>query len=288
MLSNFQPSLKRVLVHEGGYSNHPKDPGGATMKGVIQRVYDAYREDRGVAKQSVRFISNVETGDIYRRQYWDAIKGDDLPLGLDYVVFDGAVNSGPKQSLKWLQKALAALKLYAGKIDGVWGLGTKTAVAAVNDIDALIARICDVRFVFLKALKTWSTFGKGWSHRVNQVGDAGQDWANGSVPSDANTTYIAGADAKAVVEDAKPRPTKAVADAAVGGGISVATAAQGLQEAIEQLTPLAGTSTTISTIVAFLTVAGVAITAGGIAWRFWQKSREYERADALNLTEVAA
>ncbi|WP_377846987.1 glycosyl hydrolase 108 family protein [Bosea sp. UC22_33] len=78
---NFAPALTRALTHEGGFSNHKDDPGGATMKGVTQRVYDAYRERRGLPQQSVRLISEAEIQEIYRKQYWNVIKGDKLPKG---------------------------------------------------------------------------------------------------------------------------------------------------------------------------------------------------------------
>ncbi|WP_058633833.1 glycoside hydrolase family 108 protein [Aureimonas ureilytica] len=187
--ANYSPALARILVHEGGYANHPKDPGGATMKGVTQRVYDAFRERSGLPKVSVRLISTAELETIYADQYGRAVCFDQLPIGLDYVVFDGAVHSGPAQSVKWLQRALQSLGLYVGKIDGIPGNGTLAAVDRVNDVDALIARICDLRLAFLKALKTYATFGKGWRVRVDQVGDAGQDWADGSVPRAAASRW---------------------------------------------------------------------------------------------------
>lgn len=104
-------------------------------------------------------MTPVERDDIYDRQYWDAVKADQLPAGVDYVVFDGAVNSGPMQSIKWLQRALQPV--YTGQIDGVMGLATLAALNATNNHDALVDRICDRRLAFLKALRTWCTFGRG-------------------------------------------------------------------------------------------------------------------------------
>lgn len=161
--ANFAASLALVLKHEGGFSNHPRDPGGATMQGVIQRVYDAYRKRRGLARQSVRWIDKDELHEIYKRQYWDEIKGDVLPKGVDYCVFDGAVNSGPRQSAKWLQRALGV------KADGVIGMVTLGAVDAHKNRSALIAAICKRRMSFLQRLRHWITFGKGWTNRVRGV-----------------------------------------------------------------------------------------------------------------------
>lgn len=115
----FDRALPHVLVHEGGKVDHPKDPGGRTNKGVTQRVYNAWRSKSNLPPRDVYLIADMEVAAIYRFQYWDAIMGDRLPEGVGYVVFDGAVNSGPKQSIKWLQRALSSL--YTGKVDGVMG-----------------------------------------------------------------------------------------------------------------------------------------------------------------------
>lgn len=174
--SNFDAALARVLVHEGGYSNHPKDPGGATMRGIIQKVYDAYRSSKGQPTRSVRQLTDDEMRDIYRRQYWDAIQGDKLPAGIDYVTFDGAVNSGPGQSAKWLQRALGLTA------DGQVGALTLNAAAYHSNRVALVDRICDQRLAMLKTLRTWPTFGKGWARRVADVRSAGKIMATGFAP----------------------------------------------------------------------------------------------------------
>ena len=163
MKRNFERSLKLVLVHEGGWSNHPADPGGATMKGVIQRVYDAYKDRRGERRRSVRSITNDELYEIYRWQYWTAVHGDELPSGLDYCVFDAAMSSGPTQAAKWLQRALGGIK-----VDG--HIGMVTMAAAVQcDVPKTIARMCAHRLRMLQGLKTWRVFGKGWGRRVAGV-----------------------------------------------------------------------------------------------------------------------
>lgn len=285
--SNFAPSLKRVLVHEGGYSNHKEDNGGATMKGVIQRVYDAYRTNLGRVRQSVRLITEDELQDIYRRQYWNAIRGDELPVGIDYVVFDGAVNSGPKQSLKWLQKALAQKGYYKAKIDGVWGEATRAALKMASNHDELVDLICDIRMKFLRALSDWKHFGKGWQSRVSGVRVAGKNMAVGmfTTPPALVDISVNPETPKATIDNAIKRPTKAVADAAVGTGAGIAGAAQAVQQAIEQLAPLAAAGGSVTTIVTYLTLGGVFLALGGIAMRVFQKSKEAQRADDLNLTD---
>lgn len=174
MRGNLEQALRLVLAHEGGYVNHPQDPGGATNKGVTQRVYDAYRQRKGLGAQSVRGITADEVADIYKRQYWDAVKGDDLPAGLDYAVFDYAVNSGPRRAIQDLQRELGV------KPDGIIGQLTLAAVSA-QDVYGLIDRLCSRRLRFLRGLKHYKTFGRGWERRVAEVAEAAVAMAQGSV-----------------------------------------------------------------------------------------------------------
>ena len=103
MKENYNFCLQQVLKYEGGFSNHPNDPGGATMRGVTQDVYDGWRKAHNQPVQSVKNISNDELQGIYRQLHWDKIRGDDLPSGLDLAVFDFAVNSGVNRASKYLQ-----------------------------------------------------------------------------------------------------------------------------------------------------------------------------------------
>lgn len=147
-------SLAKVLVHEGGYVNHPADPGGPINHGVTQRVHDGYRKGTGLPVRSVKHITVEEVQNIYDRQYWDAVKGDLLPDGVDYVVFDGGVR-GPSARSCGLKQALRPT--YKGPIDGVMVIETIAAPKAVNDNDALIDRICDAHMSFLRHLSTFRT-----------------------------------------------------------------------------------------------------------------------------------
>lgn len=162
MRSNFDKALASVLVHEGGYVNHPKDPGGATNKGVTQAVYDDWRQDKGLARRSVRDIAPVEVMAIYKLLYWDRVKGDELPAGVDYCVFDFAVNSGVNRAARFLQRAVGVAE------DGQLGPVTLKAVAAAEP-RCLVDAISFARLSFLKGLTHFSTFGKGWTRRVEDV-----------------------------------------------------------------------------------------------------------------------
>lgn len=94
MRANFDASLAAVLQHEGGWSNDPHDPGGATNRGVTQGTYDLWRVDHQLPKRSVKHITPAEVMAVYKKRYWDAVRGDEMPSGVDYCLFDFAVNSG--------------------------------------------------------------------------------------------------------------------------------------------------------------------------------------------------
>ena len=161
MEANFQRSLSLVLKHEGGWADHPADPGGATNRGITIAVF---REVYGKGKtvDDLKRITDEQVAHIYRTRYWAKVRGDDLPAGLDYAVFDFAVNSGPARAAKYLQRIVGVMQ------DGVIGPQTLAAVAE-HDPAKLITRLCDDRLAFLKGLSTWPTFGKGWSRRVEDV-----------------------------------------------------------------------------------------------------------------------
>jgi lysozyme family protein len=164
MQSNLPKSLQYLYVSEGGYSNDAHDPGGPTKLGVIQSEYDAYRRHRSLPARSVRYIEMPEVEEIYKFQYWDRVRGDELPSGVDYIVFDDAVNTGPRQAIKNLQRALNKLGNEL-VVDGVLGLLTMTAI---KDADSarLIQRYALTRMSFYRAIPGWRYFGIGWTHRL--------------------------------------------------------------------------------------------------------------------------
>lgn len=166
MKENFDAALAAVLHHEGGYVNHPADPGGMTNLGVTRRVWQEW-VGREVSEQEMRSLTPEAVGPMYKAKYWDKIKGDDLPAGVDYVVFDAAINSGPGRAAKWLQECVGATP------DGAIGPATLRAVAEA-DPEELIARYQERRRDFLQSLNTWPTFGKGWGRRVDEVASAAQ------------------------------------------------------------------------------------------------------------------
>lgn len=158
---NFAKSLALVLKSEGGWSDNPADPGGATMKGVTLATFRAYIKPGGT-KAELRAITDAQLSACYRRQYWDAVLGAELPDGVDYAVFDFAVNSGPSRAAKYLQAVVGVAQ------DGRIGPATVKAAKA-KPAGVVIDALCDDRMAFLKRLPTWGTFGRGWSDRVKSV-----------------------------------------------------------------------------------------------------------------------
>jgi lysozyme family protein len=162
MQSTFEACLLRLLAHEGGYTNHPSDPGGPTNFGITIGDYRKYLEPNATAAD-VRAMKIDDAKRIYRSKYWDAQRCDELPAGVDYAIFDYGVNSGLGRSGKVLRRAL--------KLPDNSSAVTEPVIAAARSIDPriLIVAICDERLHFLQSLKTWSVFGAGWSRRVAEV-----------------------------------------------------------------------------------------------------------------------
>lgn len=164
MKANYQDCLNRLLKDEGGYTNHPLDPGGPTNFGITLTDYRKYINKNGVA-EDVKNMSVTDAKSIYKSKYWDAINGDTLPSGVDYTCFDYAVNSGLGRPRKALQrfKSLSGTKL----------------IDAIND----------ERLAFLRGLSTFPTFGKGWTRRVQGV----RDYSKVLAKRDATSGTAAGA-----------------------------------------------------------------------------------------------
>jgi lysozyme family protein len=164
MKGNFDAALAAVLKHEGGWADHPADPGGATMKGVTKRTLEAHL-GREVTKDELRAISDETLAAIYRRGYWDAVWADELPAGVDYVVFDCAVNSGPRRAILFAQAVARVTQ------DGAIGPKTLAAIkaACAEGAEGFIEEYSEARQAFLQALPTFQVFGRGWTRRVDDV-----------------------------------------------------------------------------------------------------------------------
>ena len=169
---NFERALKFVLDAEGGFFNHPHDSGGKTMKGILQRVYDRYRDDKQETRRCVREITDDEVEDLYYNEYWVPGKCYKFPWPLYAVHFDGCVNTGVGQASKFLQRAVGS------KADGAIGPKTIIAYEAKVDevgVDAIVQDILEQRKGFYDLLvyknPTQKSFIKGWDNRLNNLKD---------------------------------------------------------------------------------------------------------------------
>jgi lysozyme family protein len=162
MQSNFERCLPLLLAHEGGYTNHPSDPGGPTNFGITIEDYRRYVKVNATPAD-VRKMKLDEAKIIYREKYWDAQRCDELPPGVDYAIFDYGVNSGIGRSGKVLRRTLGLPDDTSAVTDAV------VAAAYAVDQKTLIVAICDERLRFLQSLKTWPVFGRGWGRRVAEV-----------------------------------------------------------------------------------------------------------------------
>jgi lysozyme family protein len=161
MRQNFAQALQAVLKHEGGFVNNPKDPGGMTNLGCTKAVWEEHC-GHPVEEKAMRALTPADVAPLYKRKYWDKVQGDELPNGVDYVVFDCAINSGPGRAAKMLQACVGV------EPDG--GIGPKTLAAVrAADPQQLVKDYAKRRLSFMMDLPTWGTFGKGWTRRVNEV-----------------------------------------------------------------------------------------------------------------------
>ncbi len=159
--SRFEQAVEIVLQHEGGFVHHPQDPGGATKFGITRETLSRVR-GRPVTIEDVRALTRAEAVAVYRGLYWDAVRAEDLPPGLDLAVFDLAVNSGPARAARMLQTVLGVAA------DGIVGPVTLNA-AWQSDPAETIRRLTRARLGFLGRLATWPAFGRGWRRRILAV-----------------------------------------------------------------------------------------------------------------------
>ena len=161
MNRNWNKSFDLVIVNEGGYVDNKLDPGGATNWGCTQAVWEGYIGHK-VSVDDMKALTKEDVKPLYKKRYWDAIHGDAIPSGLDYCLFDCAINSGVNRSAKIIQEIVGVFA------DGAIGNNTVSAINQLNPVTA-INEFCDKRQAFLESLKTFPVFGKGWSKRVSEV-----------------------------------------------------------------------------------------------------------------------
>lgn len=281
MRSDADTALDLILAHEGGKVDHPKDPGGRTNLGITQRVYDGWRVARGLAKRDVWVMPRAEALEIYKAQYLKPIRYAELPPGLNYAVADFAVNSGVSRAVRYLQACLGV------KQDGVIGEITLSKLRGVNDLTSLIDAYCVQRMKFLRGLKTFSTFGVGWTRRVMgdqpgaQRGDHGViDYAYEMATGGAELPLpvaigiregeVTGG--KAEASDIKPMATSEGRTLAVAGAAGVGGVAVAINQVIDQLTPLSESPVIGDTVKVVAAALGV-VSAGMLLYSTLQSLR---------------
>lgn len=161
MIGGFDKCFGQVLQNEGGYVNDPRDPGGRTNLGVTQRAWEAY-VGAPVTETFMRRLTPEQVRPFYKTQYWDKLRCDQLPAGVDYAVFDLGVNSGVNKAAKTLQSIVGTFA------DGKIGPLTLAAASAADPAHVINA-LCDMRLDFLRGLSTFPVYGKGWTRRVTDV-----------------------------------------------------------------------------------------------------------------------
>jgi lysozyme family protein len=203
--TNFDACLPIVLKHEGGYVDHPRDPGGATNLGVTIGTWSAWL-GRRATKAEVKALTVADVKPVYRERYWNVVGADGYRRGADLAVFDAAVNSGPGRATGWAK--------------AVTSTGANT-VAFVN-------AYCDVRLGFLKRLGTWDAFGKGWSRRVADIRAKGVRMAlEAQGLSPANTRNVLFDQATTSKGKVKAEEKKAVVTSTAAAPPALAPAAAG-------------------------------------------------------------
>jgi lysozyme family protein len=259
--NTYDESLRRLLVHEGGYTDHPADPGGPTNFGITIYDYRKYVKP-GASAVDVRAMKVDEAKAIYRAKYWDAQRCNELPAGVDYAVFDYGVNSGIGRSGKVLRRALKLPDNTSTVNDAV------IAAARAANPKVLIGAICDERLRFLQSLKTWGVFGAGWGRRVVEVKALANDFADHAADNvgvaapvvPPQSTPLAATPGKGVV------PVASGASRGSAGAIAAAGAACVSQAHASGAHPVA--------ILAIIVVT-LALALGG--WMFWQRRQQRQQ-----------
>jgi lysozyme family protein len=171
MKKNWDYCFERVLVYEGGYVDHPSDPGGATNLGITIGTLSRWL-GREATKREVKALTAETVKPIYQAYYWGPVRGDLMPSGVDLALFDYAVNSGHGRAIRHFQEVIGV------DVDGAIGTQTLGAVEA-QDPEFMIRALCERRLRFLQGLGTWAVFGRGWGRRVEDVEDRALTLANG-------------------------------------------------------------------------------------------------------------
>lgn len=171
-MATFKNALKELLKHEGGYVNHPRDPGGITNLGVTKRVWERW-VGRDVGEREMRSLKPEDVAPLYYQRYWKKVRADELPPGLALQVFDFGVNAGPRRAIRYLQMVVGTAQ------DGLFGPMTMKAVRKYVEKfgeKKAINRYAAARLRYYRQLRTFRYFGRGWTRRTKEVQQKGLTW----------------------------------------------------------------------------------------------------------------
>lgn len=273
--SSFDECLRRLLAHEGGYTNHPADPGGPTNFGITLADYRRHARP-GATAADVKAMRVTEAVAIYRAKYWDALRCDELPAGVDDSVFDYGVNSGVARSGKVLRRVL-------GLPDGDWHV-TNEVLAALRRRAArdVVVAINDERLRFLHALRTWPVFGAGWARRVAEVKAFSLTLASAGPVRDAEAERSSRQrqESTAIATSGKGEVAATpAAQAGAAGGVVVAGGAAATQ-----------TSADVDPVVVCAVAAAVALAAvaAWLALRWWRRRRQQRALPGITIVPETA
>jgi lysozyme family protein len=245
--SSYDEALRRLLAHEGGYSNHPSDPGGPTKWGITIADYRKYVNPHAT-EADIRTMPLASAQRIYRERYWNAMRCDELPAGVDYCLFDYAVNSGTGRAPKVLQRCLGGA--VSGRFDD-----TTMRAARKAEPRKLINAVCDERLRFLQSLRIWPVFGAGWGRRVREVRAVALALADKTTPLRLSSpaTPVPGKGSVPVNDRARRMTSGATL---AGGG---AAAAQSHQ---------------LATVITLLVLTATIAVGVWLFWRWWQRRQQ--------------
>ncbi len=255
MKNNFNRVVDLGFLYEGGFVNDPDDPGGATNFGITYRTLSAYR-GRSCSVSDVKALQKAEAREIYRLNYWNVIRGDELPSGVDEATYDYTINSGPVKAVKDLQIVLGL------RPDGHMGAVT---LEALKDADAaeVVRKLCARRLAFMRSLRTFKKFGKGWTARVRSCERIAIGMATGT--NVTQFTVIGDellGNAKADPRDVRTfmKTLSGAGQLVAASGISGEAAVEQVKNAADQLSAFQDALPYVKYLCIALTIAGVGLT----------------------------
>lgn len=282
-MSRFNECYAVTRKYEGGKVDDPADPGGRTNKGVTQRRYDIYRRSFGKPTQDVYLISDAEVRDIYYSGYWLEAKCDTVPAGIDMLVFDTAINSGSNRSIRILQQSinvcLEAARRKPIRVDGSIGDETRQGIKGL-DLTKLAREFCAQRLAFLKSLKTWGRFGRGWTARVQSSLSVALDMIARVKPA-----YVAVPTQAVPKSDERDMQHTAVTVETAGKALGGSVAATGVVDAVKNA---AGTFQTLADVSDVLRWLFIVLTVGLAAYTIYAAIVSSRNRKALDGSSSAA